>query len=157
MLRSDYGSTWRGTITVKDCTINNWYGSIGTNLAVFGTTWTNHYYGYVCYMPNLVVDNLKWENIKGSTVYLIAFSNEDDINKANLTLGSEHVAKDDDANEDGICDHCGQSMLKNCMVNENPYISPDFFKVINNKAGITYKIYNIPLFKTTKIEGIEYA
>ncbi len=57
-LRGDYGSTWHGDVVLKDITINN----VGTPILV-NAGWTNHYFGYTCYLPKrIIVDGIKLLN-----------------------------------------------------------------------------------------------
>jgi len=63
-LRSDYGSTWDGTVTVDNVDVLV-YATSEDKTAEFGVvsnTYTNWYYGYVCHFPNLVINNLKFHN-----------------------------------------------------------------------------------------------
>ena len=52
-LRSDYGRTWNGTITIKDVDA---YLVPDTTPTVIASSYSNWYYGYTCYFPNVVVD-----------------------------------------------------------------------------------------------------
>ena len=63
-LRSDYGSTWDGTIKIKDVDVLV-YATSADSTAPFGvlsSTYSNWYCGYVCHFPNLVIDNLRFHN-----------------------------------------------------------------------------------------------
>jgi len=54
-LREDYGCTWRGDVTIRDCV---WLPR-GSKRAVFsGRNDGTHDFGYECYMPNVVIDGL---------------------------------------------------------------------------------------------------
>lgn len=76
-LRSDYGSTWKGDVIIRDCT---WVPSQGEMLGsscsmIYGKFSGYHKFGYDCYMPeNIYIDGLIiddkncGENYKG--VYL---------------------------------------------------------------------------------------
>jgi len=57
-LRGDYGSTWRGNVTFKNCEI---YGADGKGeVNIIHGSWVNWNFGYTCYMPeNIVIDNFK--------------------------------------------------------------------------------------------------
>ena len=55
-LREDYGATFNGTVTVKDCTINSINTEISGLIDAPTANWDN---GYGTYFPNLVIDNLK--------------------------------------------------------------------------------------------------
>ena len=52
-LREDFGCTWDGTITLKDCTYHLSEGDAN----VFFYKFTNWDYGYRCHFPDLVIDN----------------------------------------------------------------------------------------------------
>ena len=55
-LREDYGATFNGTLTVKDCTFNSTATTIAGLIDAPTANWDN---GYGCYFPNLVIDNIK--------------------------------------------------------------------------------------------------
>ncbi len=62
-LRSDYGATWRGDVVMKNVDLkyqvskanaNNW------NYSLISSAWTNHYFGYTCYLPqDIYVENVR--------------------------------------------------------------------------------------------------
>ena len=54
-LREDYGATFNGTVTVKNCTINSINTEIPGLIDAPTANWDN---GYDTYFPNLVIDNL---------------------------------------------------------------------------------------------------
>ncbi len=55
-LRSDYGSTWRGNVTVRNCT---WKPATPTASVFNAGNTGDHDFGYTCYMPeNIVIDGL---------------------------------------------------------------------------------------------------
>ena len=56
-LRGDYGSIWRGNVTIRNCT---WKPRSNTSTSVFHANNTqDHDFGYTCYMPiNIVIDGL---------------------------------------------------------------------------------------------------
>ncbi|MBQ2738238.1 MAG: hypothetical protein IJF38_06075 [Clostridia bacterium] len=56
-LRSDYGSTWRGDATIRNC---EWL-PISAQACIFsGNNTADHDFGYTCYMPeNILIDGLK--------------------------------------------------------------------------------------------------
>ncbi len=70
-LRSDYGSTWDGEVIIKDVTLKN-----TGNASIFTGNWYNHYFGYVCHLPNVVIDNLKLAKTTTITVFS-GFSSSD--------------------------------------------------------------------------------
>ena len=55
-LRSDYGSTWRGQLLLRNCT----FEPTGDRAAVINGSYSGqHDFGYVCYMPDTItVDGL---------------------------------------------------------------------------------------------------
>lgn len=137
-LRDDYGSTWDGTITFKNCTAHFAPG----NAYVFFHLYSNWDFGYKCHFPNLVLDNLKVEGLGESpTVHLKIRTEEPNMNL--LTCAATPRK-----NADGTIDEGN-------MNNANPIIAPDFIKVINNECGAKYLIENIPFYKNTELEGVE--
>ncbi len=61
-LRSDYGATWRGDLYMKDVDLKyqvskaNYYS---WNYSLVSAGWTNHYFGYTCYLPqDIYVENV---------------------------------------------------------------------------------------------------
>ena len=138
-LRADYGSTWRGHVLLKDCKIVlNEEIDKKTQLFLVGEYWTNHYFGYTCYMPNLTVDNLEVVT-RDIPIHGVNY-----INRGNAGEMSVWVEK-------GCCD----AVTSEGAENVNPLVAPDFIRVINNKAGHTYDIVDAPIFKNTEITGIE--
>ena len=126
MLRGDYGCTWRGTLTVKDVTIT--YAEEKETDTLVSSGWVNHYFGYTCYMPNLIIDNVKWENLTSDKVTLCSFSSE------------EPVFAD---------------TLSNNVKNENVTIPPELVKITNNN-GVSYTVKDVPLYREIKtLEGVE--
>ena len=61
LMRSDYGYTWDGDILIKDV---DFYVNPDPNLPPVITShgYRNFYFGYVCAVPNVTVDNLKLFN-----------------------------------------------------------------------------------------------
>ena len=63
-IREDYGSTWKGELTIKDVTLRN-----TKTPSVIYALWSNHYFGYDTYLPEtVIIDNLSIE--VGDTVNL---------------------------------------------------------------------------------------
>ena len=71
-LRTDYGSTWDGEIIIKDVTLKN---STSTATLIDGS-WNDHYFGYVCHLPNVTVDNVTVARGTSVTVFS-SFSGKD--------------------------------------------------------------------------------
>ena len=124
MLRGDYGHTWNGTLTVKDCTVKNPQKPITTFLSV---GWRNQDFGYTTCMPNLIIDNLKWD-IPEREIMLTNYDNPELVCSDILSDGSENINKRTPA---------------------------EYIRVINNKDGVTYKMHGTPLVADTEIEGVE--
>ena len=65
-LRSDYGSTWNGTIYIKDVRMHH----SGAVTIFHGMDWANHDFGYTCHLPT----TLELDGIEiiggGTTIYL---------------------------------------------------------------------------------------
>ena len=53
--RSDYGSIWNGDVIIDGLTLKT--SRANANLSVIGVTYTNHYFGYTCYLPRTVTVN----------------------------------------------------------------------------------------------------
>ena len=146
-LRSDYGATWNGTITIKDTNViyHNSATKIPTEFAVVIMPWANHDFGYTCHMPNLILDNITY----GTNFDYISILHSGGTSSSNpdaplysaTTERFLHFEK-----------------LSNGDVNKNPVVPPSVIEVRNNNAKMTYKLYDIPLFYDTKIVGeITYA
>ena len=57
-LRSDYGSIWNGDVIIDGLTLKT--SKASPTLSVIGATYTNHYFGYTCYLPKTVsINNAK--------------------------------------------------------------------------------------------------
>lgn len=70
-LRSDYGSTWDGVVIIKDVILKN-----SGKASIFSGSWYDHYFGYVCHLPSVIIDNLKISTGSSVTVFS-GFSNSD--------------------------------------------------------------------------------
>ena len=56
--RSDYGSIWNGDVIIDGLTLKT--SKESPTLSVIGATYTNHYFGYTCYLPKTVsINNAK--------------------------------------------------------------------------------------------------
>ncbi len=142
-LREDYGCTWRGTLTLKDCEIVDVKGNSALTCVIVARS-ANHDYGYVTYFPNVVIDNLKIQNAKPLVNLFSDFSMKK--NARGLYYRSIY---DENLAIAGAPDPYGEP-------NVNPYTPPEFIKVINNeKNGYELTIPDVPFFKDTKIEGVK--
>ncbi|MBX2815080.1 MAG: hypothetical protein KTR24_03750 [Saprospiraceae bacterium] len=58
-LRSDYGSTWEGTMIIRNCTFVPFGGKPESGSIFRGTNKGKHDFGYICYMPEeIAIENL---------------------------------------------------------------------------------------------------
>ena len=76
-LRSDYGSSWNGTVNVKDCKfITDQANTIFYFAVLYESDRTPHYYGYDRVLPNLNINNLQIEeNSTNSSLMYIFYNN----------------------------------------------------------------------------------
>lgn len=137
-LRGDYGCTWDGTITIKNCTANVERG----DFYVVQHSYGNWYYGYDCVFPNLIIDNLKIKGLdEGAKVHLMTESRS--IKKEpNLHLPTTLNTLHD--NEDGTKDNN----------NANVIVPPKFIKVINNNSGYDILLPKASFFDNTEKVGL---
>ena len=112
-LRDDYGSPWNGTITIKNCTAK----AAGSDFAVVFHSYSNWDYGYKCYFPNVLIDNLKIESQKNDIP---------DGSKINFIAGNAILTSNIHLEEN----------------NQNPVGPPEFITIINNEKGYKYYIPN---------------
>ncbi len=62
-LRSDYGSTWRGELVIRDCVFVPSGGSPRSASLIGGSNSGQHDFGYVSYMPErITIENLRIED-----------------------------------------------------------------------------------------------
>ena len=133
-LRPDYGATWRGSITIKNCKIR----PMGRRFYLFSHLWTNIDFGQPCHFPNVLVDNLSFEN-KAVPLTICRPRKTDDPNCATvLEEKNIHLA-----------------VRENGEKNLNPYVPPKYMKLINNEAGLDFFIEDLPFFENTEIEGFK--
>ena len=104
-LRSDYGRTWCGTITFKD--VDVYHYETGTATGTYPTEdhpeytgptshlldnqFTNWYYGYDCYVPNVVVDGIEYY----SQIQTKGLPEEDHIPLSAEAVGAIHIFNHD--------------------------------------------------------------
>ncbi len=137
-LRADYGCTWDGTITIKNCTANVEHGDFYVLFHYF----SNWYYGYPCVFPNLIIDNMKIKGLdEGARVHILTESRSV-LREPNLHLPT--VLNSPHDNEDGTKD----------MNNANPIVPPKFIKVINNNSGYDFLLQKAAFFDNTEKVGV---
>ena len=130
-LRTDYGSTWRGDIIIRNCNVTSYSPK---SSSILRATWMNRSFGYTTYMPNLVIDGLKYDNVEGpiriinlTTKYYGVEYRDDNIHKDKLLSGAE---------------------------NKNPYQPLSSVTVLNNGEGYEFILYDIPIFENVILEGV---
>jgi len=141
-LREDYGATWRGTITVKDCEVYD-VTNTGRLANIFTSASANHWFGYPVYFPNLIIDNLKIENPKPSIALV-----EDTKNAPNTKNFFRSVYDPAITTPGAVCTDGRE--------NVNVHTPPEFIRVINNENnGYEIEAFESEFFKNTKFEGIK--
>ena len=58
-LREDYGSTWNGDLIIKNVHIAT---NVSASLSVIRGVWEHHEFGYDVALPNVIIDNLTFNN-----------------------------------------------------------------------------------------------
>lgn len=163
-LRSDYGCTFNGTLTIKDCTLRQ---STDKPLhSVIDAVSANWDFGYVTYFPNIIIDNLAVEtktseireinlvsSAQGSTATAYPNRSIYDTDANGKTINDPdanfpHYFNTYDANNSTV------TIVTQNAGNLNPYVPPKFIKVINND-GKNYKLvlYNTGFFNETDIQA----
>ena len=141
-MRSDYGCTWDGTITLKDCVALDPCDRGAPNFIV-GVASANHWFGYPTSFPNIVIDNLKIEADKKSITFVNDYKPHPDV-----PYEFRSVCDPEIGNEGGIC--------TDGKVNKNVYKAPEKIRVINNENnGYEIELYDVPFFKDSVTEGIK--
>lgn len=143
-LREDYGSTWRGTITLRGCEIidvcKNGMTTLDNLIICLSP---NHYFGYPTYFPNVIIDDLKIENPK-PVINLV----QDFRPAPTETFFYRSVCEPTIGTAGALC--------SDGRPNENVYNAPKLLKVTSNeKNGYKLTLFDVPFFKDTELEGIE--
>lgn len=160
-LRSDYGATFKGTITFKDVKVIDVYEN-GNITAVVGMQSANHYFGYTTYFPNIVIDNLYIRNVSGKSIPIASASgftpkadgfvyrgvldpsiHRTDVDYPDLKCDVCEKGEAGHTNHSykgsgGACEVCGVAKNLHKSAHEysdsknlNPYMPPSFIKVSN--------------------------
>ena len=88
-MREDYGSTWKGDITIKNVTVHN---SGEANL-LYGL-WYNHDFGYPTYVPEtVVIDGLKLTNKADVNIFTKKFVEQSEYAQLDEIDGKPNVNK----------------------------------------------------------------
>ena len=128
-LRTDYGSTWRGNITIRNCEVVNFKPD---STHVFSAHWANWPFGYECHMPNLLIDGLKFDTVEGEIrIYRLSAKNN---------------------GIDSIDDTISEKTLRDGTENKNPYIPAD--SIVIKNSDYDYTLPKTSYFDKTKTEGV---
>lgn len=136
-LRQDYGATWKGTVTIRDCTAKYTSGS-EYNLCYL--LWSNHDFGYTCHFPNIIVDNFK-TTANHTRINLVKYATSSDANQE--TLHTSEIL------------HIPGATFLGGATNINPYAPPEFLIAVNS-PDLTFTVVENPFFDNTKLRGFVY-
>ena len=70
-LREDYGCTWRGDVTIRNCT---WLPRSQRRAVFSGNNDGTHDFGYLCHMPNVTIDGLTVQEQQADAAPLYIFN-----------------------------------------------------------------------------------
>ena len=125
-LRADYGSTWDGDCILKNVSVINKPDYAHATMAIINGGFTNHNFGYTCYMPaNVVVDNLTVSAPGITTIPL-----------ANGSITSEGVSAN----------------VYNTEASLNPYVITKTLTIRNNAAGYNFILPASSDFKSVEMK-----
>ncbi len=109
-LRSDYGSMFAGDVILRNVKMTR---ENTARLAIFEGAWYNHDFGYPLYLPRTVtIENLSVPEGSYVTPFVARFDSYEDVTQKTLRSGKE---------------------------NKNPFILPDYIKVVSNPAGTVFR------------------
>lgn len=138
-LRNDYGSTWEGTITLKNCRATVSDGEC----YLVQHSFINWDYGYPCHFPSIISDGLTLEGRPEG--YEISFTSEWKSMTKEPRLHLPDTENVPFENPDGPSD----------MHNANPIKPPREIRIKNNAQGIRFLMTKgLPFFENTEIEGV---
>ena len=144
-LREDYGSTFKGTLILRNLDIVSAVGS-KPPAAIVRIMSANHNFGYTCHFCNLVVDDVRFIDRNGKNILTeiaIVFDYQCD---PSATFNYRGVG---DPNI-----HIAGEVCSDGKVNINPYQPPEFLEVKNNSQnGYTVYLKNYPFWANTEIKG----
>lgn len=152
-LREDYGSTWRGTIELKDCTYVNAKATTNDTLALIRAVWVNHDFGYQTYLPNIIIDNLMLESDLSTiqNIEIFCLSNGAFLDDAvdGGTPDFEEGLSSEDYRQETLYHTDGTP-----KPNVNPYVAPDFILIKNNFAKKNYVAPTHVVFSETSFREL---
>ena len=131
-LRPDFGATWNGSVTVRNCKIK----PVGRVYHLCSLLWTNFNFGHVCHFPSVTLDNISFVGGNVPATVCMEFKTDDERRGTLLTEKNIHL-----------------DTLESGEKNLNPYVPPKYLKFINNEANIDFCIEDLPFFENTEVEG----
>ncbi|MBO7304586.1 MAG: hypothetical protein J6V09_05130 [Clostridia bacterium] len=155
-LRTDYGATWEGTVTLDNVTV---HVNPRKDFALVLQLYNNWDFGYVCAFPNLVINDIKivYEDDdprRGSNVINLAILTEGE--RATHLSETQNIAPRYaylDLNNDGFVDgtdvpYVASELSQNyygvsveaSRANLNPIKPPEFIKIVSNKYGYVLSV-----------------
>ena len=174
--REDYGCTWEGNIHIKDMKaylytrpsqLQNAVAAEYTGFYCTAHRFRNWYFGYDCHFPNITIDGLEIfdiETFKPVADNLdINLLTRDQNPDPGLHLPNTYMTHpffpDVDEDGDGFVDGTkipfddvvsrGGILDESTFKNLNPIVPPEYVKVINNKRGYKFVVYD-----TSSYEGM---
>ena len=69
VLRGDYGATFEGKITIRNCRLEPQKQLWSKSELIYAKNDCNHYYGYLCYFPEIEIDGLYVDDSNATTGY----------------------------------------------------------------------------------------
>ncbi len=161
-LRADYGSTWEGTITMKNIKA---YIFTTAPSQIFMHRYSNWYYGYIAHYPNISIDNIEYYNIKdfkklpeNYEIYISGASikNEPALHLEN-TLNCHPYFADVDEDGDGLVDGTnipyddvverGGIRDDSTFKNLSPIAPPELIRLVNSKNACRVLVYDTANYK----------
>ncbi len=181
-LRDDYGSSFSGTLTIKDCRIIDGWGSGTTVKSLISVHKANMDTGYTCYFPNIVIDNLDIDTTN-KDVELVAYAYRT-YDKDGSHYPTRDVFTQDVHDPEALFDYFYETRNPDCfkthpyfsafldktdtvdngdgtytliihkIKNQSVYIPPEFIEIKNNE-GKNYRLtlYNCKFFENTEIRA----
>lgn len=171
-MRADYGSTREGNITVKGLkayvytkpsSLQNAVNSEYAGIYVVYHRYTNWYYGYECYFPNISLDSLEVYDIEtgmpvpeGTEIHFISgnMKSEPALHREKtLRMRPFFPGVDDDG--DGLIDGTNipfENIIRGGVADEssdknlNPTVPPKYIKILNNKGKYVFLVNDMSSF-----------
>ena len=140
-LRSDYGSTWDGEIIIDG--VELYASSPEVTLVPFG--FANWYFGYTCYIPNVIIKGLKVFDKKTREPMPAGYP----VNIFSKGIAAEpymHRSETKQTHPRSIqwSEELGRKAFlpvpERGFVNDNPITPPEYVKLIDNEAGYLYAL-----------------